>query len=112
MHVGIRLQSGRLNKKDDNKGRWIELVQTAQYQAATKVRYRVEQVFAQAKDKHGLERCRYLGLVRFGIQSFLTFMVVNAKRMMKLLTGITFRKQAKGRHREILIPVYASLPWA
>ena len=112
MHVGIRLQSGRLNKKDGNKGRWIELVQTPQYQAANEVRYRVEQAFAQAKDKHGLERCRYLGLVRFGIQSYLTFMVVNAKRMMKLLTGITFRKQAKGRRREILKPVYASLPWA
>jgi len=112
MHVGIRLRDGRIAKKDANKERWLMLVQTPQYQAATKVRYRVEQVFGQAKDKHGLERCRYLGLVRFGIQSFLTFMVVNAKRMIKLLTGITLRKQAKGRRREMLRPVYASLPWA
>ena len=48
----------------------------------------------------------------YGIQLFLTFMVLNCKRMVKLLTRITFRPQAKGRRAEVFRPVYASLPSA
>ncbi len=88
------------------------MMATPEYQAATALRYRVEQPFGIAKKSHGFERCRYLGLPRYGIQSFLTFMVLNCKRMVKLLTGITFRPQAKGRRAEVFRPVYASLPWA
>jgi len=39
-------------------------------------------------------------------------MVLNCKRMVQLLTGITFRPQAKGRRAEVFRPVYANLPWA
>jgi len=112
MHVGISLRRTRTAKKDANKERWLALKATAQYQQAKKVRYRVEQPFGWAKDKHGFERCRYIGLLKYGIQAFLTFMVVNCKRLVKLLTGITFRPLAKGRRREIFKPVYAELPWA
>ena len=112
MHVGIKLRKTRTSKKDANTQRWLDLKQTPHYRAATKVRSRVEQPFGQAKDKHGFERCRYVGLLNYGIQSFLTFMVLNAKRMVKLLTGITFRKMAKGRHKEVFKPVFATLPWA
>ena len=112
MHVGISLRRTRTAKKDANKERWFALKATPQYQEAKKVRYRVEQPFGWAKDKHGFERCRYIGLVKYGIQAFFTFMVVNCKRLVKLLTGITFRPLAKGRRREIFKPVYAELPWA
>ena len=112
LHVGIKLRRTRTTKKDPNKQRWLDLQATAHYQVATKLRARVEQPFGQAKDKHGFERCRYLGLLKYGLQSFLTFMVVSAKRMVKLLTGITFRQLAKGRHKEVFQPVYATLPWA
>ena len=112
MHVGIKLRKTRTSKKDANTQRWLDLKQTPHYRAATKVRGRVEQPFGQAKDKHGFERCRYVGLINYGIQSFLSFMVVNVKRMIKLLTGITFRVLAKGRHREVFKPVFATLPWA
>ena len=47
------------------------------------------------------QRCRYIGLVKYGIQAFLTFMVANHKRLVKLLTGITFRTLAKGRERSV-----------
>ena len=110
--MGICLRKTRTTKKDANKQRWIALQATPQYQAATKLRYRVEQPFGQAKDKHGFEGCRYIGLVKYGIQAFLTFMVVNCKRLVKLMTGITFRPLAKGRRREVFQPVYADLPWA
>ena len=105
LHVGIKLRGFRTTKKDANKERWTALKQTAQYQAASKVRYRVERTFAQAKDKHGFERCRYVGSRGHGLQAFLTFMVVNAKRIVKLLTGITFRELAKGRRAEVVQPV-------
>ena len=42
----------------------------------------------------------------------MTFLVVNAKRMVKLLVGITFRPQAKGRRTEAVTPVLAAIPWA
>jgi len=112
LHSGICLNDYRTQKKDPNKQRWIEMMATPEYQTATALRYRVEQPFGIAKKSHGFERCRYIGLPRYGIQSFLTFMVLNCKRMVKLLTGITFRPQAKGRRAEVFRPVYASLPWA
>jgi len=111
LHVGINLRKFRTQKKDPNKQRWIDLKQTPHYQVAVKVRSRVEQPFGQAKDKHGFERCRYLGLAKYRLQSFMTFMVVNVKRMVKLLTGITFRELAKGRRKEVFKPVYATPPW-
>jgi len=39
-------------------------------------------------------------------------MVVNAKRMVKLLTSVTFRSQAKGRAAERVKPVLAAASWA
>ena len=112
LHSGICLNNYRTKKKDANKQRWIDLLATPEHEAASKVRYRVEQPFGTAKQKHGFGRCRYLGLLRYGIQAFVTFMVVNCKRIIKLLTGITFRPLAKGCRRELFTPVYATLPWA
>ena len=111
MHVGVKLRKTRTQKKDPNKERWIALKQTPEYQVAVKVRSRVEQPFGQAKHKHGFERCRYLGLAKYRIQAFMTFMVVNAKRMVRRLTGITFRELAKGRRREVFKPEYVTPPW-
>jgi IS5 family transposase len=112
LHVGITLRRNRTTKKDPNKQRWLDLKETPHYQVATALRSRVEQPFGQAKDKHGFERCRYLGRLNYGVQAFLTFTAINAKRMVKLLVGITFRELAKGRRKEVFQPVYASRPWA
>ncbi len=90
----------------------MELVADPTYQKRIKQRFRVEQPFGIAKHQHGFERCRYLGLARYRIQSFLTFMVVNAKRLVKLLVGVTFRPQAKGRRAEGVKPVLAATSWA
>lgn len=111
LHPGICLRRFRTEKKDANKERWIALKATSEYQEATAQRYRVEQAFGPAKQKHGFEHCRYIGLLRYRIQSLFTFLVRNFKRMVKLLTGLTFRPQAKGRRAEAIMPVYACLPW-
>ena len=109
--IAIHLRSFRTNKKDKNKGRWLRLESSPQYQRDKAQRFRVEQPFGPAKQKHGFERCRYLGLIRCSIQSLFTFLVSNCKRLVKLLTGLTFRPQAKGRGAEKLKPVYDTLPW-
>ena len=104
----ISLKSQRTSKKDPNKERWEKRIADPEYQAAVKQRYRVEQPFGIAKRWHGFEHCRYLGLARYRLQALLTFMVVNAKRMIKLLTGITFRAQAAGRRAERVTPVLSA----
>jgi hypothetical protein len=38
-------------------------------------------------------------------------MVLNAKRIIKLLTGVTFRPQAKGRRAERVTPVLPETAW-
>jgi len=108
----ITLHDYRTKKKDANKEPWLTMKASEKYKEANGVRYRVELPYGWSKAWHGFERCRYLGLARYAIQSILTFMVSNAKRYVKLLTGITFRKQAKGRRAEVFKPVYAVMPWA
>ena len=39
----------------------------------------------------GERRCRYLGLARYAVQSYLTAMALNLKRLVKLLFGVGFR---------------------
>jgi transposase, IS5 family len=95
LHSAIRLKKTRTAKKDSNKQIWLDLRQTPQYQQGLKERYKVERKFGEAKQGHGLGSCRYLGRVGFAVQSFFTAMVLNLKRMVKLLTGVGFKTQAK-----------------
>lgn len=112
LNLGITLRKTRTEKKDANKERWFELIEKETYQMGVQNRFRVEQPFGLAKAWHGFERCRYLGLARYRVQAFFTFLVCNSKRMIKRLTGITFRQLAKGRRAEVFTPVFKTLPWA
>lgn len=94
LHSAIRLKRTRTEKKDNNKQVWLELIKTPQYKEGLKERYKIERKFGEAKQGHGFDRCRYIGEVRFAIQSFLTAIVLNLKRMVKLLTGINFKGRA------------------
>jgi len=87
LHSAIRLNDYRTKKKDGNKEVWQRLEATPEYQLGLKERYKIERKFAEAKTRHGLRRCRYLGLLRYGLQAFLTAIVLNLKRIIKLLTG-------------------------
>jgi len=90
----LRLNRYRLGKKDGNKGPWLTLWEDPDYHAGLKERYKVERKFGEAKLFHGLRRCRYLGLARYALQSYLTAMVLNLKRLVKLLYGVSFRNQS------------------
>jgi IS5 family transposase len=85
----------RTQKKDSNKGPWQGLLEEPDYQAGLRERYKVERKFGEAKLSHGFRRCRYLGLMRYQVQSYLTAMVLNLKRMVKLLCGVSLRNQRR-----------------
>ncbi|MBC7222816.1 MAG: IS5 family transposase [Anaerolineae bacterium] len=87
MHSAIRLKAFRTKKKDPNKEVWQRLLERREYWEGQRERYKVEQKFGEAKERHGLRRCRYVGWLRFALQAFLTAVVLNLKRLVKLLTG-------------------------
>ena len=92
---GIRLNNYRTQKKDKNKEGWLELKQSQEYTEGLKERYKVERKFGEARKWHGFIRCRYTGFIRHAIQSNLTFMAINLKRLVKLLTGTSFRGEVR-----------------
>lgn len=49
-------------------------------------RKRIERKFGEAKQWHRLDRARYWGKGKVAIQALMTFLVINAKRMVKLLS--------------------------
>jgi IS5 family transposase len=95
MHSAIILNRYRTEKKDGNKQVWIDMKKTPQYRAGTKERYKIERKFGEAKTNHGLRRCRYVGRTRYAIQAYLTVIVLNLKRMVRLLTGVSFKGRAR-----------------
>jgi len=93
LHSAIRLKKTRTEKKNDNKQVWLDLRQTPQYQQGLKERYKIERKFGEAKQGHGFGRCRYLGRLGFSVQAFFTAIMLNLKRLVKLLTGVGFKTQ-------------------
>lgn len=94
LYSAIRLKKTRTQKKDKHTQVWEQLIATPQYKEGLKERYKIERKFGEAKQGHGLGRCRYLGRVRFAIQAFFTAITLNLKRIVKLLTGVGFKCQA------------------
>jgi len=95
MHSAILLNRYRTEKKDKNKQVWLDLKKTPEYQAGKRERYKIERKFGEAKANHGLRRCRYVGRLRYAIQAYLTAIALNLKRMVKLLTGVSFKGRAR-----------------
>jgi len=91
INSAIKLNNKRLKKKDQNKEGWQKLVASPEYAEGLSERYKVERKFGEARKWHGFKRCRYLGFIGHAVQSYLTFMAINLKRLVKLLTGVSFR---------------------
>ena len=64
-------------------------------EAGLRLRYRIGRKFGEAKAWHRFGRRRYRGLDRFKVESYLTFMLLNLKHMVILLTGTRLRPLAK-----------------
>ncbi len=95
VHSAIHLNHYRTRKKDPHKQVWEQLQATPEYQQGLKERYKIERKFGEGKQQHGLRRCRYVGIVRYAIQAFLTAIVLNLKRMVLLLTRVPFKGRAR-----------------
>lgn len=82
------------SKQDKNNKYWQDFKDREVYKEATRLRYKAEQPFGLAKHYHGFARCRYIGRTKMAIQSYLTFMVLNLKRIISLTEGISFRNNS------------------
>jgi IS5 family transposase len=78
----LRLKEDRTRVSNDHQAFWRQVAAS---------RFKVERKYGEAKRWHGLGRCRYLGLWRYGIQAYLTALVLNLKRIVVLLRGVRFR---------------------
>jgi IS5 family transposase len=87
----IHLNRYRTEKKDGNKEVWIAMKESDAYKAGQRERYKIERKYGEAKENHGLRRCRYLGWIRYAIQAYLTAIALNLKRMVKILTGVSLK---------------------
>jgi transposase, IS5 family len=96
INSAIRLQRSRTQKKDAHKAGWLKLIESQAYHEGLKQRYQIERKFGEARKWHGFLHCRYLGHIRHAIQSYLTFMALNLKRLVKLLTGVSFKSESRG----------------
>jgi IS5 family transposase len=94
-HSALRLNAYRTAANNENRESWLKVKDAPEYQAGLAERYKVERKFGEAKRWHGFGRCRYLGLLRYGIQAQLTALVLNLKRIVTLLTGVRFRPTAR-----------------
>lgn len=94
-HSALRLNDYRTAEGNENRDYWLKVKDSPQYQAGLAERYKVERKFGEAKLWHRFGRCRYLGLLRYGVQAHLTALVLNLKRIVTLLTGVRFRPGAR-----------------
>ena len=62
-----------------------ELASTRGYRISRKLRHRIEHLFGEAKESHGLSRARYRGLAKMSEQVTLTAIAQNLKRLVKFL---------------------------
>jgi IS5 family transposase len=91
----ICLNDYRTEKKDPSKAGWVAMKRKPEYIRGQRERYKIERKFGEAKQGHGLGRCRYLGSLRYAIQVYMTVLTLNLKRMVKLLTGVNFKGRAR-----------------
>jgi transposase len=68
----------------------IRFQETEKFKLRIKERYKIEAKNGEMKDSHGLEYCIYHGLFGMQLQSYLTAITVNIKRMVSIL----YRKTA------------------
>lgn len=82
----VALKDTRTKQKSAKiRQKWEEHKKLPYYKKALAIRYKIEQKFGEAKQYHGLRKCRYCGLIKLAFQSTMTFLCLNLKRMVKLL---------------------------
>ena len=83
---------GRLRKRKEKLAQAVALDRAAElsnskgYNLSRKLRHRIEHLFGEAKQSHGLGRARYQGLEKMNEQVILTAIAQNLKRLVKFLS--------------------------
>ena len=90
-YSALSLNDYRTAASNAHRDYWQAIKDSPEYRAGRAERYKIERKHGEAKRWHGFGRCRYLGLLRYGIQAHLTALVLNLKRIVTLLTGVRFR---------------------
>lgn len=71
--------------------KWENYAKDQGRNAFKKDRYKIEQINGDLKTHHGLDRCRYLGLKKYHLQTAMSAMAHNLKIFIQLLTGARFK---------------------
>ena len=84
--TAVRVRKTRTNQVDiDNEDYWRGYMQDKERTKLRKQRGLVERPFADLKMNHGFGRCKYLGLDKYKMQSYMTTAAYNLKIGLKLL---------------------------
>jgi IS5 family transposase len=81
------LNAGRARVWLSDKQKYVFGMPKGAWGVAERERKRIERKFGEAKQWHGLGRARYWGKAKVAIQAIMTFLVLNTKRMVKLLAS-------------------------
>ena len=72
----------------DRKMRLSSPLSPEMQKALFRFRTIVERLYGWAKQKHGLRRARYRGRARVAVQAFVTFLVLNARKALRIKEGL------------------------
>lgn len=87
---GAKSKQFCVTQKCEEHENQIHFQETDIFKKRIKERYKIEAKNGEMKDSHGLEYCIYRGLFGMQLQSFLTAITVNIKRMISII----YRKKA------------------
>jgi IS5 family transposase len=85
-HSALCLNDYRTKKYPE--GLWAETKASEEYRVGLRQLYKIEQKNAEAKRRHGLDRCRYVSWRKYALQAFMTGIVLNLKRIVSLVAGV------------------------
>lgn len=82
---GAKTRTFSFKERETYQEEFLEFANSEQYKTKLKERYKIEAKNAEMKRSHGLEYCIYRGLFGMQLQTYMTAIVADIKRMVKLL---------------------------
>ncbi len=77
-----------MTKRGEHQAKWISYAEEDEGRKCfRRDRYVIERVNGDVKDHHGLRRCRYLGGIKYHLQTVMASLAHNAKFAVRILTG-------------------------
>ena len=81
-----------MTKRGEHQDKWQAYVADEGRTAFRKERPTIERVFGDTKNKHGLRRAKYKGLLKLALQSTLSMMAHNVKILMREIFGARLQR--------------------